>query len=492
MHSSIGQPCTADPSPPTPRSIGGLAPIRTPFSLLVLLLLILGSGGVGLAASAADPSAANPNTASPNTASPNTASPNTASPNTASLIAGPAYEIIDLAAALPFPTTDSVAFEVSDTGLIVGIARDSSGRYKSILWSFEAADVLSGTDPVLVATVLNPDFYDGRIAVAVSDEGVVVGQDSGAATGWAWFDGEFECIPLPAPCGSIDNLWRASAPRDINDFNVFTGGISPDVGQHPDDPVVPYRAVTFDRRESTIIERLESFEGRATFGNAINRFGIILAVAGSSLVYDAVLYNYGPPQLLPTQGGDYNWPTALNDEIIQGVGFVSDPGETQWPYSGTAALWGASFDPVTLDLLGRLAGYPIAWPHDINNTREIVGTARRQTGDHLLEERAILWIGEPAVDLTPLVLGDDNASGSPSSRSQPSGNQLSGTSPSWTLQSARGINDSGWIVGEGVRDNISERRRAFLLIPHVNDDEVFEHGFEAGSAGGWSQIIGEP
>ncbi len=123
-------------------------------------------------------------------------------------------------------------------------------------------------------------------------------------------------------------------------------------------------------------------------------------------------------------GQSLNSAYAVNNEGWI-VGYTSDPSSA--PY--VATLW---TDAQTAVNLGALV--PAHWQHmayAINNHRQIVGTS----GDH-----AFLWENGRMQDLAALI---------------PAGT-------TWLLESANGISDNGFIVGEGVHNGLV---RGFLLTP---------------------------
>jgi probable HAF family extracellular repeat protein len=106
-----------------------------------------------------------------------------------------------------------------------------------------------------------------------------------------------------------------------------------------------------------------------------------------------------------------------------------------------AFLWTPSVPNGTTGImtdLGALASYPRSEAFDINDQGAIVGRVRSNTGVY----RAVIFTNAGPKDL----------------------NSYISASSGWTLLEARGINNSGWIVGRGLYNGES---RAFMLIPLI-------------------------
>jgi len=151
---------------------------------------------------------------------------------------------------------------------------------------------------------------------------------------------------------------------------------------------------------------------------------------------------------LGTLGGRDSWAWSIND-VGQIVGYVENS-------QGDLVFRRATlFDPTgagnNIDL-GTLVGYQYSSAISINNAGQIVGEAEDTEGNY----RATLFDPTGAgnnIDLNILI---DPASG-------------------WMLISASDINNSGWIVGQGI--NPQGESHAFLLVPcryklagDLNDD----------------------
>jgi uncharacterized membrane protein len=291
-------------------------------------------------------------------------------------------------------------------------------------------------------------------AQAINDDGVIVGTLLGSGAGWFARDEVFDCIPLPDPCGSFNNLWKASSGRDINRHSVFTGAISPAADQPINDPIEAYLG-SFAADGSVIINRLGDYHGADTSGYAINDSNEVVGLTGSHLDTIALLFRNDDILPLPDLGGGYNWPEAINnDGFAVGVASYPDPG--LWPYDAEAVLWDTRVEPITVTPLGRLDGHRLSRALDVNVNETAVGFS---VDAEFADQRAVLWSGGQIVDLNSLLTPESD----------------------WILLVATAINDSGEIVGYGRRDGLPGRR-AFLLRPVP----IFDAGHEDGHLGEWT------
>ena len=110
---------------------------------------------------------------------------------------------------------------------MVGSVRIDFGEQQVARWTATTGETLDSV-------------YGSEYAQGINDDDTIVGSYTGSGIGWFFRDGVFDCIPLPDPCGSFNNLWRASSGQDINTQGVFTGAISPAAGQPANDPVQAY------------------------------------------------------------------------------------------------------------------------------------------------------------------------------------------------------------------------------------------------------------
>ena len=181
--------------------------------------------------------------------------------------------------------------------------------------------------------------------------------------------------------------------------------------------------------ENGVMTDLGTLPG-GTFSNAraINNLGQIVGIGasgdGSNQVF---MWEAGQIQELIALGDRNADPYAINDS-----GQVVGRWTVDEPYPGDHAfVWQ---DGLAADL-GTLGGFSsLAW--DINNSGQVVGYAYTSTGVY----HASLWEQGIAIDLNDLV----------------------SAAPAWELESARGINDSGQIVGAAI---LNGEEHGFLLTP---------------------------
>jgi probable HAF family extracellular repeat protein len=349
-------------------------------------------------------------------------------------------ELIDLSALVP-GVSDAAAFGISPSGLVVGSVRVGGGEQKVAVWTASSGEVLDSD-------------FGSEYAQSINDNGVIVGTYLGTATGWFYRDGAFDCIPLPDPCGSFNNIWRASSGSDVNRHDVFTGAVSPDASQPANDPVEAYLG-SFADDGSVVIERLGDYLGASTRGTGLNDVGEVVGVSGSGLDTTALLFRTGQVIALPDLDGGYNQALDLNNDGLA-VGLVSRPDTGPWPYDAEAARWDTVADPITVELLGRLPGHRLSLAADINGSGVVVGYSVDADFD---DQRAVAWIDGQIVDLNAWLPPDSD----------------------WHLELATAVNDTGVIVGYGRRDGIPGRR-AFMLRPGL----MFWSGFEPGDLSDWS------
>lgn len=341
--------------------------------------------------------------------------------------------IVDLSEQIP-GVMDAAAFAISPNGDVVGSVRIDGGEQVAARWRGEGAEVLDS-------------LFGSEFPQAISDEGVIVGTYVGSGTGWFLRDGALDCIPLPDPCGSFNNLWRASSGNDLNRLNEFTGAISPAADQPLNDPIEAYVG-RFGPDGAVEIHRLGDFHGEDTRGFGINDLGEVVGTTGSGLDTKPLLFRDGDVIELPDVGGGYNWPEAINNQGFA-VGIASRPDNGAWPYDAEAALWTTQTHPITVQLLGRLPGHRLSRALDVNDAGLAVGFSVDVGFD---DQRATAWSRGRIIDLNDALPADTV----------------------WMLNVATGVNDDGLIVGYGRRAGLPGRR-AFLLRPFL----LFASDFEA-------------
>jgi probable HAF family extracellular repeat protein len=166
-----------------------------------------------------------------------------------------------------------------------------------------------------------------------------------------------------------------------------------------------------------------------TDGGAIdvNASGVIAGGSSRSSPYETrtFLWQNGTMTALPTLGGSHNIAFKINS-AGQMAGFASN---AQGDFR--AVLWQAK----TVQDLGTLGGRQ-SQAFSVNDSGQVVGHADTAAG----RSHAFLVTGGAMLDL----------------------NNLVPSSAGWELSSARGINNRGQIVGEGIHNG---QQHAFLLTP---------------------------
>jgi probable HAF family extracellular repeat protein len=352
-------------------------------------------------------------------------------------------ELIDLSTLIP-GATDTGAFDISPAGRVVGTVRIDSGEQRVALWTMTSGEVLDSV-------------YGSEYAQGINDDGVIVGSYIGSGVGWFYRAGVFDCIPLPDPCGSFNNLWRASSGQAINTHGVFTGAISPAAGQPANDPVEAYLG-SFDVNGEVAIERLGAYLGAGTSGFGINDDGEVVGVGGSGLDTVALLFRDGQVSPLPDLDGGYNWAEAINNHGVA-VGIASSPDPGPWPYDAEAVAWDTRAEPITVAALGRLPGHRLSRAHDVNNHGLVVGFS---VDAGFTDQRAVIWRDGQITDLNELLPPDSD----------------------WRLEVATAVNDAGEVVGTGRRAGLPGRR-AFLIRPAG----MFAASHERGDLSEWGTAV---
>ena len=347
------------------------------------------------------------------------------------------------------------------------------------LFTFFPAPTLAQSPPRYTVTDLGSLGGEESAAAGLNNRGQIVGGADTAARGkgpeyityvFLWENGQMR--RLPALNGS-----HAYATA-INDAGQMAGAYTAD----------PLKA---------------SFQAARFFGNQIQLLGGFPAtVRGFSLSQAAAINNRG--QLAGVSNNQaFFWANGKLRRLVPPAGFrtseartLSDTGLTagkgERPVGGAtrshALLWtatGAAKD------LGVLPGYKDSIARAINSKGQVAGWVSRTQGTPgrrlTFHYQAFLWQNGKMRGLGSIPRIPDSKAAAINDRGQIVGNAYSQTGKmtdeaallwqnghvyelaallpphsGWQLQSAVGINNHGWIIGNGVHNGI---RRAFLLRP---------------------------
>lgn len=320
------------------------------------------------------------------------------------------YRLIDLGT---YGSGSSYAYSVNDAGQVVGTAGQ-----RAVLFDTTGG----GNNLYLPSTADNPH----GVARSVNNSGEIVGQYAHQAA----------CVFDPTGGGAIINLGPSgSFAYDISNTGQIVGSIVASGYS---------RAARFDVTSDPIgIVDLGALPGyNQSYARSINDSGQIVgyALPPTGGLARPVLFDpsgSGSNVDLGTLGGTSGSARSINN-LGQIVGIaVTGSGDSH------AVLFDATGSSGNIDL-GGLGGVTSA-ANAINDLGFIVGQAQDLTG----AVRACLFDATGAgnnIDLNTLI---DLTSG-------------------WTLQAALDINNSGWIVGQGIAPGaLPGTERAFLLIPEA-------------------------
>ncbi|MHC4559167.1 MAG: PEP-CTERM sorting domain-containing protein [Planctomycetota bacterium] len=351
------------------------------------------------------------------------------------------YEVIDLGT---LGGDSSEAKSINDAGQIVGGAQDNQGDWYATL--FDSTGAGNNINLGDVGTFGDVDF--STLAISNNGASQIVGYDLDATI----YGGRklFYSAVLFDTTGAGDNIRLGSGiANSINDAGQTVGS---DITYTGEPPYYLDRAVLFDATGSGYNIDLGTLGGDQSGAYSINNNGHIVGWAYNSHGdQHATLFDptgAGNNLDLGIMGGD--WSSAVS---INGAGQIV--GWSGWEHLGTVSVYHAIlFDPTgagnNIDL-GTLGG-DRSEAISINEAGQIVGRATNSQD----WERATLFDPTGAgnnIDLNTLI---DPASG-------------------WILERAYDINNSGWIVGEGI--NPQGERHAFLLIPEPATFALLGLGF---------------
>ena len=309
---------------------------------------------------------------------------------------------------------ESQACAINNCGQIVGGADVSEGVQHAFLWQ----------DGCM--TDLNPSDSKQSVALSINERRQIVGSIDGAdglGRACLWDRGTMTLLDGPGGVRGSVNC--------INDAGQC-------VGQH-DRKIDPYyggpsRAVLWDGAKTVELCTLKQFgedfyERLGSYACGINNAGQIV---GSAPNFSAFLWDAGEITLIEFALDCIACAYAINNQ-----GQVVGGGEVREAIEH-AFLWESG----SITDLGTLGG-PRGIAFGINDRGEIVGrsfTTKTDSDGDPVEEHGFLWRDGLLMDLNTLIPPDSG----------------------WVIMSAKGINDTGQIVGEGIHKG---RARAVLLTP---------------------------
>ena len=323
----------------------------------------------------------------------------------------------------------SAANDISDTGQIAGTSTTPGTSYpNAVTWIDGQVINITGAG------------VSGASANAVNNKGVVVGiSDSLGLNAFSWKDGVLTPLPFPHACCSI--------ATSLNDAGAIAGLASLEGVNTPNDGVL--------WQEAQLVP-LGTLGGTLAHAQDINSSGTIVGMSDikNNGAYFPFIWNDGAMVPLPTLGGAYNGANAVSDSGII-VGF-----STPSTFGNRAVKW-VDGQVIPLPLLG----VPLSEASDVNESGWIVGHAWTSLPG---STTAALWIDEQVHDLSKqsLLEASDH------------------------LYDARGVNESGQIVGEGVFDG---HFHGYVITPlspgDVNGDDSVNVDDLLAVINGWGACV---
>ncbi len=300
---------------------------------------------------------------------------------------------------------DSVALSINDFGEVVGYSKTADGEIHAFRFFRDALFDLN--------TLGGKESY----AYVITNSGILLG-DSKTSDG--------RLLPfMSAPNSPLFNLGQQhmfSSARGANNAGQVVGFrvVTDEHGQHHKRAYLYTTHRTID---------LGTFGGKQSDAMAINEAGQVVGHLYTEY-HDghirAVLYHSGKVLEIGTFGGNDSIGVAINTHG-QVVGYAELPGGDQRAFI---------YAHGKIKNLGTLAGGTQSFAYDIDERGRVVGASDAK--DSPL--RAFIYNAGLMQDLNELIPAESG----------------------WLLTEAKGINESGQIVGYGFIDG---ERRAFLLTP---------------------------
>ncbi len=352
------------------------------------------------------------------------------------------YNITDLT---PAGYHSSVAYDINSDGDAVGVATSVSGE---AYFYYDHSTGLSTVFGVGVVTPRGAIVGTGFREAAINDDGLVAGSArflAGATETRGFIYNGTSFTNLGTLAGAPGTGIRpASDALDLNGLGVATGTATSGAGTTPQesDNIDVY---TGSMSPITDIDGDLTTATRYDYGRAINDAGF---VAGQNQDTKATLFTAGGAETIllagTSEAGDNSVAYDLNESNDVVGENITD--NSSFIYDGTTG--GVTFIP-------QIGTGNRMFAKAINEDGDAVGQGDRDTG---LSGQARGFLYD-ASEGTSLILED---------RTVYTGSDTVGLSDWLELGTAWGINDDGWIVGQGERrfdGNGFPNQRAYLLIP---------------------------
>jgi len=307
----------------------------------------------------------------------------------------------------------SRALGINDHGHVVGEAQTPAGINRAVLWR----------DGVL--TDLGTLGGDRAQAYAINNAGYITGRARNAAgrdRAFLFDPNTRTLTELPTAGGQSASNVDDGTGFGVNEHNI--------VGGHSRNAAGQLEAFYWQSGATTGVGTPGGAHGRAW---DINESGQ-LAGWGLDAAGTTVAYRWSP-------GVGFNLIPALQPEdAMFGIG-INDLGHVVGSATATGRSRAWLWDGSTIHDLGQAPGFTGAGANRVNNAGQVVGLSYRfNDQNQRIDNTATVWIGGQAVNLNAALV---NGSG-------------------WYLESAYHMNNSGQIVGWGLKDGST---RGFLLTP---------------------------
>lgn len=323
----------------------------------------------------------------------------------------PQYKLVDLGTL--GGKSGSEAFGVNNRGAVVGstavVLEQSAEPFaqpKLADWGLEQAFVWKDGR----FTLLKPPRYNSSKALAINDQGLVIGTSQAGMISWWWKDGKTGDLALqPDNTLSPYYLWAKrlnNKGQVVGAARIWENGVT--------------RALVPGDDQNELKP--------ASVASAINDAGVVVGSRNINDVVSAIVVERGVVRELVGLGGR----SVANDINNAGV-VVGESSKDNAP--GQPVAWRNGLIEMLPLPTGKSSGSATA----INRTGDIVGSS---PGGFDQPRSAMLWHNGVVTDLNSVL---------------PKGTE-------WTLVDANDINDRGWIVGKGTKEGESTWR-AYLLMP---------------------------